>query len=48
MKNKKINIEILDANEDKLVVKLPFLEVPITMNYQFFKQRVVDGYFQFK
>lgn len=48
MENKKVNAKILYANENDFLVKLPFLEVPVMMGYEFFKKRVIDGYFKFK
>jgi len=44
--DKKIPVKILNVKNDKLKVKLPFLDIPVTMNDNFFKQRVANGYFQ--
>lgn len=45
MKKKKIRIDVLCTTLDSIVVKTPFLEVPIEMNYSFFRKRVDAGYF---
>ncbi|MFK7982542.1 MAG: hypothetical protein AB8G86_21355 [Saprospiraceae bacterium] len=45
-RNKKIPVKILNIKDDKLKIKLPFLDIPITMNDDFFKRRVANGYFQ--
>lgn len=45
---KKINVKILNTNEDTLLIKVPFLEVPLRVGYGFFNQRVAEGYFQLK
>lgn len=43
-----INVEILESTSDFVKIKLPFIEVPIQVNYQFFKPRVENGYFKIK
>jgi len=48
MENRKVDVEILDIYDNALSIKLPFVEVPITMNYDFFSQRVATGYFKLK
>ena len=45
METKSIDIEILEMNQDFIKVKLPFLNIPIDMNYQFFNQRLENVYF---
>jgi len=46
MINERISVQILEKKKDKLAVKLPFLEIPVTMNYDFFNRRLATGYFQ--
>lgn len=46
--NKPIQVEIVEENQDGIIVRLPFLEVPIEMNWAFFYKRVEVGYFTFK
>ena len=46
METKSIDIEILEMNQDFIKVKLPFLNIPIDMNYQFFNPRLENGYFK--
>lgn len=46
MVNKPIQVEIVEENQDAIIVRLPFLEVPIEMNWAFFNKRVEAGYFQ--
>lgn len=41
-----IQVEILEESKDGLKVKLPFLEVPIEMNWAFFNKRLDVGYFK--
>lgn len=48
METKTIDIEILEMNQDFIKVKLPFLNIPIDMNYQFFNPRLENGYFNIK
>ncbi len=43
-----INVEILESTHDFVKIKLPFTEVPIQVNHQFFKPRVENGYFKVK
>jgi len=44
--NKPIQVEIVEENQDGIIVRLPFLDIPIEMNWAFFKKRVEAGYFQ--
>jgi len=46
MKRTEVPIKILNIKENNLDIKLPFLEIPITTNYDFFKKRVAAGYFK--
>ena len=48
MVNKPIQVEIVEENQNGIIVRLPFLEVPIEMNWAFFNKRVEAGYFQLK
>lgn len=41
-----IQVEILEESKDGLKVKLPFLEVPVEMNWAFFNKRLDAGYFK--
>lgn len=41
-----INIEILEKTPEFVAVKLPFLDVPVQMNYHFFNKRLESGYFK--
>ncbi|MEM1118986.1 MAG: hypothetical protein AAGJ18_00970 [Bacteroidota bacterium] len=41
-----IPVKILATQDNNLAVKLPFLDIPVTMNYDFFSKRVDAGYFQ--
>jgi hypothetical protein len=40
-----IDVEILEINDDLLKVKIPFVDIPIEMNRQFFSRRLECGYF---
>ncbi len=44
--NKPIEVEIVEENQDGIIVRLPFLDIPIEMDWAFFKKRVEVGYFQ--
>ncbi len=46
MKNKSIKIHVLESAEDFVKVKLPFLEIPVKMNHDFFNSRLQTGYFK--
>lgn len=46
IENKKISIKILAREKDKLAIKLPFLDIPVIMDYDFFNKRLATGYFQ--
>lgn len=48
MVNKPIQVEIVEEKQDAIIVRLPFLEVPIEMNWAFFNKRVEVGYFQLR
>lgn len=48
MVNKPIQVEIVEENQNGVIVRLPFLEVPIEMNWAFFTKRVEAGYFQLR
>ncbi|MEM6316625.1 MAG: hypothetical protein AAF960_03090 [Bacteroidota bacterium] len=41
-----IPVKIVATQDSNLAVKLPFLDVPVTMNYDFFSKRVEAGYFK--
>ena len=46
MSNQKpIYIKVLETNLDFVKVKLPFLDVPVSMNREFFNKRLKNGYF---
>lgn len=44
-RQKKVPIEILEHSKETIKVKLPFLDVPVEMNQNFFKSRLEQGYF---
>ena len=46
MTRKSIMVEVLESNADAVKVKLPFLSVPVEMNYAFFQRRIQSGYFK--
>lgn len=46
--NKPIQVEIVEEKQDGIIVRLPFLEIPIEMNWAFFYKRVEAGYFTFR
>ena len=48
MKKEPVQIEIVEKNSDFLKVKLPFLDIPVEMNWAFFNKRLEAGYFIIK
>jgi hypothetical protein len=46
MDGKPIDIEILESTPQCVKVKLPFLDIPVEMDHQFFKPRMEKGYFR--
>ncbi len=40
-----VEVRVLEATPDSIKVRLPFVPVPVEMNYAFFHSRVQDGYF---
>lgn len=46
MNSKPIDIEILESNQKFVKVKMPFLDIPVEMDQQFFKPRMEKGYFR--
>ncbi len=46
MESKSINVDVLESAPDFVKVKLPFLEIPVKMNRDFFNSRLQIGYFQ--
>lgn len=46
MKNKAIEVKIIEMSNEKIIVKLPFAKIPIQMNKPFFIKRLKDGYFK--
>ena len=45
MHQKSIDIQVIKTTPEMVTVKLPFIEVPVGMNYDFFKKRLESGYF---
>lgn len=46
MNKREIPVKILNIYFDKIDVKLPFLDVPVSMNYDFFSRRFAEGHFK--
>lgn len=46
MQQKKVPVKVLEVQPEGVKVELPFLEIPVTMDYRFFKKRMDAGYFQ--
>jgi hypothetical protein len=46
MDGKPIDIEILESTPKSVKVKLPFLDIPVEMDQQFFQPRMEKGYFR--
>ena len=45
MLSKSIEVYIVEMTTKFLLVKLPFLDVPVKMNYEFFDDRLKAGYY---
>lgn len=43
---KPINIKVIGTTSDFVKVKLPFLNIPVKMNHQFFAKRLEQGYYR--
>lgn len=43
---KSVDIIILESTPNFIKVKLPFLDIPVQMNHQFFNSRLRQGYFK--
>lgn len=46
MDQKAYTIQVLDSSPDLVKVKFPFLDIPVEMNYNFFKTNLEKGYFK--
>ncbi len=46
MDQKSVDVKILEAKPHRLKVVLPFVDVPISMNRDFFNSRLHCGYFR--
>ena len=46
MDQKAYIIQVLDSSPDLVKVKFPFLDIPVEMNYKFFKTNLEKGYFK--
>ncbi|MEL6865775.1 MAG: hypothetical protein AAFP19_15225 [Bacteroidota bacterium] len=45
MNQQSVNVKILESEENFVKVELPFVEVPVFMNREFFNKRIKSGYF---
>lgn len=45
MNNKSVDVKILESNPNFVKVALPFLDIPVCMNHEFFNKRIESGYF---
>ena len=45
MNQSAIPVEILKMTPNSIALKLPFVDIPVTMNYDFFTKRIENGYF---
>ena len=45
MESKSVGVKILESTSEFVKVELPFVNVPVRMNYEFFNKRLEDGYF---
>ena len=48
MYTRPVIIEILELSSEYVIVKLPFLNVPVKMNHSFVESRLKAGYFVVK
>lgn len=48
MTTKAISVDIVSSNALYVYIKFPFLDIPVQMTYDYFFQRISEGYFQIK
>lgn len=46
MQNETVEVKILEEKPDGVLVKLPFLDIPVEMNHYFLQKRLEMGYFK--
>ena len=48
MRDRTINIDIVQSNTKHVYIKLPFMGIPVKMNHEYFQNRIENGYFKVK
>ncbi len=48
MTTKTISVDIVSSNAQYVYIKMPFLDIPVEMSYEYFFQRIAEGYFKIK
>ncbi len=46
MKKSVIQVILIEADQEQVMLKLPFLDVPVQMNRNFFQRRLRNGYYK--
>jgi len=48
MPTKTIAVDIVSSNAMYVYIKMPFLDIPVEMTYEYFFKRIAEGYFQIR
>ncbi len=48
MPTEAIAVDIVSSNALFVYIKMPFLDIPVEMSYEYFFQRIAEGYFKIK
>ena len=43
-----IAVDIVSSNALYVYIKMPFLDIPVEMTYDYFFKKIADGYFKIK
>ncbi len=45
MKKSIVQVILIEADQEQVMLKLPFLDVPVEMSRSFFQERLKNGYY---
>ena len=48
MSTEAIAVDIVSSNALFVYIKMPFLDIPVEMSYEYFFKKIADGYFKIK
>ena len=46
MRKSVVQVIVIEADKEKVMLKLPFVDVPVEMNRTFFQRRLRNGYYK--